>query len=243
MSIEDLSLIVEAVIFASPDPVTLEQLLAVFAEDQQPDRQDLKNAITHLQEKYQDRSFELVQVASGYRFQVKQDYANYLQNLWSKKPQRMSRALVETLALVAYQQPISRGEIEAVRGVVVSTNIMKTLLERNWVKVVGYKDVPGKPALYGTTKEFLDYFNLKSLSQLPELPPLADLETMAKEIDAQLGVPQMQGSLLADDEDEAINAHESDSMQDDDGINNESAAEDLSLTTHTETETHPPQHE
>jgi segregation and condensation protein B len=160
---------------------------AMFAGDiDMPSRNEIRKVLQELTEEYQARGFELKEVASGFRIQVKQDYAEWVGRLWEEKPARYTRALLETLALMAYRQPITRGEIEEVRGVSVSSNIIKTLQEREWIKVLGHKDVPGKPALYGTSKEFLDYFNLKSLDELPTLAELKDLDQIHRELDLDL---------------------------------------------------------
>lgn len=183
---EQLKPLLEAAIFAAGEPMPMTRLMALFDEDNAPSRDELKSALDELIADYADRGVELRHVASGYRFQARADYAGYLQKLWEKKPPRFSRAMLETLALIVYRQPITRGEIEEVRGVSTSSHIMKTLVEREWIKIVSYKDVPGKPALYGTTKSFLDYFDLKSLTQLPELKDIVDLEQKEKELNEQL---------------------------------------------------------
>lgn len=183
MTEQELKRIIESILFAADDPVNLNQLQAVFGENDGPDVDAIKAAIAALQEDYAEHSLELRAVGSGYRFQVKQDYANWVSKLWEEKPARYSRAVLETLALIAYRQPITRGEIEEVRGVSVSTQIIKTLQEREWVKVVGHRDVPGKPALYATSKEFLDYFNLNSLQDLPPLAELRDIDSINAELD------------------------------------------------------------
>jgi segregation and condensation protein B len=152
-------------------------LFELFVGDiDQPGKDDIRKAIQELVEKYQHGGMELKQVASGYRFQVRADYEVWVARLWEQKPPRYSRALMETLALIAYRQPITRGEIEDIRGVSVSTNIIKTLQERDWVKSLGHKEVPGRPTLYGTTREFLDYFNLKTLNELPTLAEIRDID-------------------------------------------------------------------
>ena len=189
MNEQELKNILQAVIMAASTPMTIDKLLAVFPENAQPERDEIRNALTALEEDCKDTSFELKQVSSGYRFQVKKDYSDYVSRLWEERPARYSRALLETLALVAYRQPITRAEIEGVRGVSVSSTIMKTLLERDWVKVVGHRDVPGKPAIYATTKTFLDYFNLKSLETLPPLAELRDLDKINEEL--ELRYPDM----------------------------------------------------
>ena len=211
MSNENLKPIIEAALFAAGESITVERLQLLFDPDNKPSVKDINDALATLRQEYQDRPLELTEVASGYRFQVRSDYAPWLQRLWEKKPARYSRALLETLALVAYRQPITRGEIEEVRGVTISTNIMKILQEREWVKVVGYKDVPGKPALYSTTKNFLDYFNLKSLSELPSLQEVMSMEEVEQKIQQQFAlevegierVGEMQSALeseIAEDE-------------------------------------------
>jgi len=175
--------IIEAVLLASGKPLTLEQLLGVFGDGEKPERDQLRQAIAALQEDYEDRGIELVQVASGYRIQVEQAMEPWVSRLTEEKPARYSRALLETLALVAYRQPITRGEIEDIRGVSVSSSIVKTLQDREWVRIVGHRDVPGRPAMYGTTRQFLDYFNLKGLGDLPTLMELRDIDTINAELE------------------------------------------------------------
>ena len=172
--------IVEAALLAIARPVGIKQIEDMFAaaEGEQPEREQIKQALQLLEEEYRERGVELKQVSSGYRIQVKQDYEPWVGRLWEEKPPRYSRALLETLAIIAYRQPITRSEIEQIRGVSVSTSITKTLQEREWVRIVGHRDVPGKPALFGTTKEFLDYFNLQHLDELPTLAELRDLEAL-----------------------------------------------------------------
>lgn len=175
--------VLEAVLLAAGRPLSLDSLQQVFEEGEQPDKAELREALHRLQAFYQDRGIELAEVASGWRIQVRSRYGPWVNRLWEEKAPRFSRAMLETLALVAYRQPITRGEIEEVRGVTVSTNIIKTLLEREWVKVVGHRDVPGKPALYGTTRDFLDDFGLRSLEELPTLSEIRDLEDVERELD------------------------------------------------------------
>ncbi len=177
MDNDRLKTVLEALFAASDKPLSINQLFDLFVGDlDQPGKDEIRKAVQELVEKYADSGFELKQVASGYRFQVKADFETWVVRLWEQKPPRYSRALMETLALIAYRQPITRGEIEDIRGVSVSSNIIKTLQERDWVKPLGHKDVPGKPTLYGTTKSFLDYFNLKSLNELPTLAEIRDLD-------------------------------------------------------------------
>ncbi len=169
--------IVEAALLAAGRPMNLDNLLGLFEEDaSRPARSDIREAIGALEAEWSERGIELVQVASGYRFQVKTDYAPWMRRLWMERPTRYSRALLETLAIIAYRQPVTRGEIEDIRGVGVSSSIIKTLLEREWVRVLGHREVPGRPAIYGTTRNFLDHFGLKNLEQLPALPEIRDLE-------------------------------------------------------------------
>jgi segregation and condensation protein B len=168
--------VVEAALLAAGRPLTLERLGELFAAKGGggPDRATLKTVLEALAKDYEGRGIELKEVSSGYRLQVKRSMSDWLQPLWEERAPRYTRALLETLALVAYRQPITRAEIEEVRGVVVSTNIVRTLLERNWIRVVGHRDVPGKPAMFGTTKDFLDYFGLKKLEELPTLADIKD---------------------------------------------------------------------
>jgi segregation and condensation protein B len=170
--------IVEAALLASDGPLTVAALTKLFAPgelDEEHASKQIRDALKELEQEADHRGVELKRVASGYRFQVRQDLSEWVSRLWDEKPPRYTRALLETLALIAYQQPVTRGDIEQVRGVSVSQNIMRTLLERDWIRVVGQKEVPGRPSLYGTTKGFLDYFNLKSLDELPPLPEIRAL--------------------------------------------------------------------
>ncbi|MBK1699843.1 SMC-Scp complex subunit ScpB [Thiococcus pfennigii] len=176
MSRPPLVQIVEAALLAAGEPLALDRLLALFGDDERPTREALREALTALEMDCRGRGIELVEVAGGYRLQVRREVAPWVARLWEEKPARYSRALLETLALIAYRQPITRGEIEEIRGVVVSTNIVRTLLEREWIRVVGHRDVPGRPALFATTRRFLDYFGLRSLN---DLPPLAELRADA----------------------------------------------------------------
>jgi segregation and condensation protein B len=166
--------IVEAALVAAGGPLTLDQLLALFLDDERPSRAELLAAIAALQEEYADRGLEIVEVAGGWRTQVRASIAPWVARLWDERPPRYSRALLETLSLIAYRQPITRGEIEDIRGVAVSTQIVKTLTEREWIRVVGHRDVPGRPALFATTRKFLDYFGLRSLNELPTLAEIRD---------------------------------------------------------------------
>jgi segregation and condensation protein B len=175
--------IVEGAILAAGQPMTITKLLELFDEQVAPGKDDIAAALADIQISCAERGFELKEVASGWRFQVRDDLAPWVNRLWEEKPQKYSRALLETLALIAYRQPITRGDIEEIRGVAVSSHIMKTLLEREWVKVVGHRDVPGRPSLYATTRQFLDYFNLKSLEELPSLSEIRDLDELNPVLD------------------------------------------------------------
>jgi segregation and condensation protein B len=183
MTLEQLARILEGAMLSFNKPLSEAQMESLFEEDNKPTKQNLRAALALLQEQCAGRGVELNEVASGWRYQVCQDVSPWVSRLWDERPQRYSRALLETLALVAYRQPITRGEIEDIRGVAVSSHIMKTLLEREWVKVIGHRDVPGRPAMYATTRQFLDYFNMQSLNQLPSLAEIRDLEKINRELD------------------------------------------------------------
>ena len=187
----ELTQILEAAILASGKPLNIDNLAKLFPEEERPDGNEIREALVALSESCEGRGFELKQVASGYRFQVRQELAAWIGGLWEEKPQRYTRALLETLALIAYRQPITRGEIEDVRGVSVSSNIIRTLQEREWVRVVGHRDVPGRPAMFATTRHFLDYFNLKNLNELPPLSEIRDLEEAARTLEEQAGQTEM----------------------------------------------------
>ncbi len=178
--------ILEAALLAYHEPLTSQQLAELFPEAERPAVHEIAAALAELQTDYAERGIELKHVASGYRFQARAESATWIKNLWAERAPKYTRAFLETLALIAYRQPITRAEIEAVRGVAVNPNVIKTLLERNWIKVVGHRDVPGRPELLGTTKEFLDYFNIKSLSELPSLQEIQDLEATGSELEVQL---------------------------------------------------------
>ena len=202
---KELALVLEAFLLASGKPQSLERLMELFEEGERPEPSVFKKALTVLAKSCEGRALELKEVASGYRLQVRERYAPWVGRLWEERPQRYSRALLETLALVAYRQPITRGEIEDIRGVAVNSQIVKTLLEREWIRVVGHRDVPGRPAMFATTKAFLDHFNLKSLDELPPLAALRELQPdPALPLDDEDGVPaglQARADLaLADDD-------------------------------------------
>ena len=177
---DNLSLIIEALLFSSSRPLSEKEILSAFDQRNPPTSSEIKEALKSIEEKYSENSIELVKVASGYRLRIRQEYSSWVSKLWEAKPQKYSRALLETLALIAYKQPITRGEIEEVRGVSVSSQIIRTLLDRSWIKVVGHRDVPGRPALFSTTKDFLDDLNLSKLSDLPELPEIQNIPEEAQ---------------------------------------------------------------
>lgn len=179
MNAVDLKNILEAVLMTADAPMDINRLAALFEKEPEPvEKTAIRAALSLLQEEYDGRGIELREVASGFRIQVRAAYADWVNRLFDEKPQRYSRALLETLAIIAYRQPVTRGEIEDIRGVSINSNIIRTLQEREWIKVVGHRDVPGKPELLATTREFLDYFNLKKLSDLPPLSAIQDLENI-----------------------------------------------------------------
>lgn len=188
MASPPLKLILEAALLAAGEPVGLDRLQGLF-EDQPPSREALRAALQELSADYEGRGVELAEVASGFRIQVRSAFAPWAARLWEERAARYSRALLETLALIVYRQPITRGEIEDVRGVGVSSGIIKTLLDRGWIKALGYREAPGRPALYGTTRTFLDDFNLKSLSELPPLAALRDLDAIGAELERRRTPP------------------------------------------------------
>jgi segregation and condensation protein B len=200
--------VIEAALLAAGRPLTLDELTSVFDERDGSNGDEVRAAIAALRNDYETRGLELVEVASGYRIQIKAAVAQPVARLWQERPAKYSRALLETLALVAYRQPITRGEIEQIRGVAVNPNIIKTLHERSWIRVVGHRDVPGKPELLGTTREFLDYFNLKKLDDLPTLAQLKELEDLR----VQLSLPGADPQLAATDADAAPDTTAPDSI-------------------------------
>jgi segregation and condensation protein B len=177
-----LSQVIEAVLLSASRPIDVQEIERVFPEDEKPTREEIRQALQDIEEQCKDRGVELKKVSSGYRLQVRQTLSSYVAKLWEERPQRFSKATLETLALIAYRQPITRGEIEEIRGVTIGTQLMRGLMERGWVKIVGQRDVPGRPSLYSTTKEFLDYFGLQHLRELPELPDLPDLQSLDMEL-------------------------------------------------------------
>lgn len=183
MDQDQIKRIVEGALLSASQPLTVAQLYALFPEEQPAPADSIEKALQALGAECETRGIELAEVASGFRFQIKQDVHAFVTRLWTERQTRYTRATLETLALIAYRQPITRGEIEQIRGVAVNSNIIKLLEEREWIRVVGYRDVPGKPALFGTTRSFLDYFNLKSLDQLPPLAELHDIPELEPQLD------------------------------------------------------------
>ena len=176
-----LSEILEALLLSASRPINIEDIVKVF-EDPKPSKDEIRKALNQIDQDCLTRGIELKKIASGYRLQVKQSLSQYIAKLWEEKPQKFSKATLETLSLIAYKQHITRGEIEEIRGVAVGTQLIRGLMERGWVKIVGQRDVPGRPSLYSTTKEFLDYFGLQHLRELPELPSLPDLTSIEHEL-------------------------------------------------------------
>jgi len=216
MTTEKIQSIIEAALMVSGQTLTLTSLQNLFSEDERPDNTEIKQILEKIKERHGDSGIELVEVASGYRLQAKAELSPWLSKLWHERPPRYSRAFLETLSIIAYKQPVTRAEIEEIRGVTVSSNIMKTLQEREWIRILGFKDTPGKPAIYGTTKEFLNYFNLKSLTELPSLAEFKDIETQESELQVQLAlhnsgispndsevIPEERDAIVAADEDDA----------------------------------------
>ena len=217
MNQEQLKNIIEAALMVSEKPVNVSQLLVIFEnETDRPEREDIKAAIKKIMLDYEGRGIELKEVSSGYRVQVNGDYAEWINHLFDDRPPRYSRALMETLAIIAYRQPMTRAEIEEIRGVSVSSNIIRTLQERNWIRVVGQRDIPGKPELLATTKEFLDYFNLKKLSELPSLSEIKDFnqinpdlfDELEKEARNEVAKAAVTKQQIDSDEQAAINKDE-----------------------------------
>ena len=221
--------VIEAALLAAGRPLSMDELLGVFDERDESSSAEVRTALAALTAEYETRGLELLEVASGYRIQIRAAVAQPVSRLWQERPAKYSRALLETLALIAYRQPITRGEIEQIRGVAVNPNIIKTLLERNWIRVVGHRDVPGKPELLGTTREFLDYFSLKKLDDLPTLSQLKELEDLRvqltlpgadRQVAAELEAEANADPLAASDEDEetdAAGSRDVDGVQDAEG--------------------------
>jgi segregation and condensation protein B len=204
MNATELKILIEATLLAAGRPITSEQLLELFDERDRPARELLDAALAELAVDYETRGIELRQVATGWRIQIRAKCVDLVSRLWQERAARYSRALLETLALIAYRQPITRGEIEEIRGVAISSSIMRTIQERNWIRVVGHREVPGRPELLGTTKEFLDYFGLRSLDQLPTLAELRDVENIGVQLELPSGdAPAAEAEVESVDADES----------------------------------------
>lgn len=184
----ELKNIIEAALLVAGQPLTIDRIAAMFPQDSRPTREEIRAVLKVLEEEYEGRGLELKQIDRAYRLQTREKYSSWLSRLVEERPARYSRALLETMSIIAYRQPVTRGDIEDVRGVAVSTDIIKTLTERGWIREVGRKEVPGRPALYGTTREFLEYFNLSKLEDLPPLAELRDIAAISAELDQQTGV-------------------------------------------------------
>ena len=182
--------IIEAILLASYEPLSVDKLFKIITSKEKTNKSDILSAIDNLQKDYDDKDIELAKVASGYRIQAKSEIGDYLNIMFADRTPRYSRALMETLSIIAYRQPVTRGDIEAIRGVSVSTSIMRTLTERSWIKIIGYRDVPGKPAMFATTPEFLDYFSLQRLDELPDLPEKKEPMDLDLELDGRSAVNQ-----------------------------------------------------
>jgi segregation and condensation protein B len=208
----DLKNILEAALLVAGQPLTIDKMLSLFPEDSRPSRDDVRAALKHIENECEHRGIELMQVDQAFRFQTRPRYAEWISRLYEERPVRYSRALLETLAIIAYRQPVTRGEIEDIRGVAVSSEIIKTLLGREWIRQVGTRDVPGRPALYGTTRGFLEHFNLKSLDELPPLAELRDVEKIAAELNLRLPVDETPAGEAAPET--AANADDVDPSED-----------------------------
>jgi len=198
--------ILEAILISAEKPLSVEKLLGFFDSEDLVNRNDVKMVLSDLQTIYDSRGFELIETAGGFRFQTKEEYKKWVTQHWDEKPAKYSRALLETLALIVYRQPITRAEIEEIRGVAVSSHIVKTLQEREWIRVVGHKEVPGRPSLLGTTRQFLDYFNLKSLDEMPSLGEIQDIDKLYPELKLKM------------EEDDILDAPQDTKVQDELGI-------------------------
>jgi segregation and condensation protein B len=229
LALEKVAQIIEAALLAAEGPVTVDGLFKLFRDGElgaEEGRKKVRQVLKDLQANNSDRGIELVQVASGYRFQARQDLSPWVSRLWDEKPPRYTRALLETLAIITYKQPVTRGDIEQIRGVGVSQNIMRTLLERDWIKIVGQREAPGRPAIYGTTKAFLDYFGVRSLDQLPPLDeiremiePVIEAEKAAAEAAAkEMSISEVTSATEADRTAEAAPSHEDSAPADDNSL-------------------------
>lgn len=231
----ELKNIIEAAIMVSGEPITVDRLLGMFTDTTKPERSAVKDLLFELEQEYANRGFELKRIDKGYRLQTREEYSPWLARLTAGRPPRYSRAMLETLAIIAYRQPVTRGEIEEIRGVAVSTDIIRTLVERDWIRQVGVRDVPGKPALFATTRTFLEYFNLEGLSQLPSLQDIRDLDTIADELNMKLPLESRnEESADADDsekdEDDKANEKGAENSPQSDFIENAAKADEAPVS-------------
>lgn len=236
MSEHPLTNVLEAVLLAAGRPVTIEQIVELFDEHERPAIEDVRAALADLENRYTGRGIEVREVASGWRVQVRPQHADTVSRLWQERPSRYSRALLETLALIAYRQPITRSEIEEVRGVTVASTIMRTLHERNWIRVVGHREVPGHPELLGTTREFLDYFGLKSLDDLPTLAELRDLDDIKVQLEFPGGEAQASATPALEDASDESQDEDAGSDDEDDTAPDESQTPTLVAAPRDDTE-------
>ena len=225
--------VVESALLVSGRPLSIDQLLQLFGDDDgRPARDEIKATLEDLETDFADKGYELKQVASGFRMQVREEMAPWVSRLWDEKPPKYSRALLETLSIIAYRQPITRGDIEGIRGVAVSSNIIRSLLEREWVRVVGHRDVPGKPALYATTRLFLDYFNLQRLGDLPPLNEIRELSDINPELaleveQSMVSEEEIEGEIETLDHEEIENDDENrDELPQDEAAEEEPSADE-----------------
>ncbi|MFT6051180.1 MAG: segregation and condensation protein B [Halioglobus sp.] len=233
----DLVKIVEGALMAAGKPLTVVHIAELFEEHERPETSAIREALKEVELRCEDRGFELQEVAGGFRFQVSQSLSPWVARLWHERPQKYSRAMLETLSLIAYRQPITRGEIEEIRGVAVSSNIVKTLHEREWIRIVGHRDVPGRPAMYATTRQFLDYFNLKTLDQLPALAEIRDFDTLTAELGfTDLEESPVEQEALGGDGDTA-KLEKTESDNNDEAVTQMTAELDLEPVTYSESTT------
>ena len=210
---DELKNIIEAAIMVSEEPLTVERILGMFTDATKPERATVKELLLELEQDYLKRGFELRRIDKGYRLQTREEYSPWLARLTTSRQPRYSRAMLETLAIIAYRQPVTRGEIEEIRGVAVSTDIIRTLQDREWVRQVGVRDVPGKPALFGTTKSFLEYFSLEGLSQLPTLQDIRDMDTIAAELNMTLPLEEKPADTTGDENGDADEHPQTDMLE------------------------------
>ena len=209
MELSQVKNIIEAALMAFDEPMSMKSLVSMFP-DEEITANDINQVLNDLESDYQGRGIELKKLSKGYRLQTRETVQPWLQNMWEQKPKKLSRALLETLALIAYRQPITRGEIEDIRGVAVSSKIIHYMMDKEWIRILGYRDVPGKPAMLGTTQTFLNYFNLTSLQELPSLAEIKDFETLEQELDFNdlKQSPDQAGEHTADDQQDRHNNHQ-----------------------------------